>query len=105
MKNEGYRTSKIEGQTRKIPSALFLGFAFGSVVVSALLALSGRKQAANFVGQWVPTILILGTYNKLAKTFSAPYQQEEGGQYGRGVSPGMEAGAGYRSEASPRMTT
>jgi len=27
----------------------------------------GRKVERNFVGQWAPTILILGLYNKIVK--------------------------------------
>jgi hypothetical protein len=27
----------------------------------------GQKQASVFVGQWAPTLLILGLYNKLVK--------------------------------------
>jgi hypothetical protein len=41
-----------------------------------------RKTWANFVGQWVPTILILGIYNKLVKTFSPPYSEEQRLQHG-----------------------
>jgi hypothetical protein len=29
--------------------------------------LFGQRNVANFVGQWVPTILIIGLYNKLVK--------------------------------------
>ncbi len=35
--------------------------------LSLALLLSGRRQVANFVGQWVPTILVMGLYNKLVK--------------------------------------
>ena len=38
-----------------------------SIGLSALLKLSGRDKDADFVGHWVPTILILGLYNKLVK--------------------------------------
>jgi hypothetical protein len=31
------------------------------------LELSGKKEAANFVGHWAPTFLILGLYNKMVK--------------------------------------
>jgi hypothetical protein len=27
----------------------------------------GQRNVANFVGQWAPTILIMGLYNKLVK--------------------------------------
>jgi hypothetical protein len=29
--------------------------------------MSGKKEASLFVGQWAPTFLILGLYNKLVK--------------------------------------
>lgn len=77
MKNEGMATSMVENETRKIPSITFLGFAFGAMGASLLLMLLGKKQAANFIGQWVPSILVMGTYNKIAKTFSAPYDEEQ----------------------------
>jgi hypothetical protein len=77
MKNEGSTTSKVERETRKIPSITFLGFAFLAMGASALLMVMGKKQSANFIGQWVPSILVMGTYNKIAKTFSAPYDEEQ----------------------------
>lgn len=87
MKNEGALTTRIEMQTRHIPSIGFLGLAVGAMAASTLLMLTGRKSWANFVGQWVPTLLILGTYNKLAKTFSAPYSEDERVQHGGHASP------------------
>lgn len=77
MKNEGVTTSIVEAQTRKIPSMTFLGLALGSMGLSLGLSLSGKKEWANFVGLWAPTILIMGVYNKIAKTFSAPIDEEE----------------------------
>src|SRR5687767_15768701 len=82
MKNEGDVTTTVEMQTRHIPSISFLGVAVGCMAVSAWLMISGRKTWANFVGQWAPTILILGTYNKIAKTFSAPYSEQQRIQHG-----------------------
>jgi hypothetical protein len=60
-------TKAVESQTSAIPSIAFLGLALGSMAVSLALMLSGRRQAANFVGQWAPTILIMGLYNKVVK--------------------------------------
>ncbi len=77
MKNEDVATSSIEELTKRVPSVGFLGLAVGAMAVSATLMMLGRKKWANFVGQWAPTILILGTYNKLVKTFSAPYSEEQ----------------------------
>ncbi|AKJ00469.1 hypothetical protein ATI61_104124 [Archangium gephyra] len=82
MKNEDAVTTNVEMQTRRIPSIGFLGVAIGCMAASALLMISGRKTWANFVGQWAPTILILGTYNKIAKTFSAPIDEEQRIQHG-----------------------
>jgi hypothetical protein len=59
--------SGIERQTAKLPSDLFLWTGLGSVGLALALNLSGRKDQANFVGHWAPTILILGLYNKLVR--------------------------------------
>lgn len=82
MKNEDLVTTRVEELTKRIPSIGFLGVAIGAMAVSAGLMLAGRKTWANFVGQWAPTILILGTYNKLAKTFSAPLDEQQRALHG-----------------------
>jgi hypothetical protein len=87
MKNEGMATSMVENETRKIPSITFLGMAFAAMGCSALLMMFGKKQAANFIGQWVPSILVMGTYNKIAKTFSAPYDEEQQLRHGDNAAP------------------
>jgi hypothetical protein len=82
MKNEDVATTSIEELTKKVPSVSFLGLALGAIAVSATLMVLNKKTWANFVGQWAPTILILGTYNKLVKTFSAPYSEAQRGNHG-----------------------
>jgi hypothetical protein len=64
---EGTLTRRIEDMTSQVPSGTYLSLAIGSIGVSALLHMMGRKEDAQFVGHWVPTILILGLYNKLVK--------------------------------------
>lgn len=64
---EGRVAKTIEQQTAKLPSDTFLWLAVGSMSVSATLQLMGNKNAALFVGQWAPTLLILGLYNKMVK--------------------------------------
>ncbi len=64
---EGGLTKAIEYYTSQVPSGTYLSLAVGSMGLSLALRLTGQKQAANFVGQWVPTILILGLYNKIVK--------------------------------------
>ena len=64
---EGEITKAIEHYTSQVPSGVYLSLAAGSIGISLTLRLLGQKHAANFVGHWVPTILILGLYNKLVK--------------------------------------
>ena len=64
---EGTVARSIEQQTAKLPSDLFLWAAFGSIAGSLLFKMNGKNQESLFVGQWAPTFLILGIYNKLVK--------------------------------------
>src|SRR5688500_3352029 len=68
---EGTVARSIEQQTAKITSDWFLWAAGGAIAASLLLRLSRQKHAANFVGEWAPTILILGLYNKIVKTLGS----------------------------------
>lgn len=65
--SEGRLASMIERKTARLPSDTFLWFAGGAIVAALGLQLSGKRESANFVGQWAPTLLILGLYNKLVK--------------------------------------
>ena len=65
--SEGTNAKMIEQQTAKLPSDAFLWMAVGSIITSATLQMSGHRHASLFVGQWAPTFLILGLYNKLVK--------------------------------------
>jgi hypothetical protein len=65
--SEGIVARTIEQQTAKLPSDTFLWLAGGSILGSISLKLMGRHHDALFVGQWAPTFLILGLYNKLVK--------------------------------------
>jgi hypothetical protein len=64
---EGAVARSIEQQTAKLPSDWFLWAAFGSIAGSLAFKFSGKDHHALFVGQWAPTFLILGLYNKLVK--------------------------------------
>lgn len=64
---EGETTSAIESYTAELPSGMFLTLAIGSMAISLMMMMSGRRNLANFIGQWAPTILIMGLYNKLVK--------------------------------------
>jgi hypothetical protein len=60
-------TGAIEAQTSKIPSSAYLMAAVGCIAASAACKLAGKDGWALFVGQWAPTFLILGVYNKQVK--------------------------------------
>lgn len=64
---EGAITKQIEYYTSQVPSGAYLSLAVASIGLSAVLHLAGRKTDSQFVGHWVPTILLLGLYNKLVK--------------------------------------
>jgi len=49
----------------KIPTQGYLGLALGAIVASAILRLAGKKDAALFVGQWPPTVLLFALAHKL----------------------------------------
>ena len=65
---EGRIATMIEDQTAKLPSDTFLWAALGSMVISLVFAMSGKRDMGTFIGQWVPTLLIFGLYNKIVKT-------------------------------------
>ena len=86
---EGKVARSIERQTAKLPSDVFLWAAgvsmIGSLVFQILgpkassrgfmgmrgmlgrRGVEGRAPLASFIGQWVPTLLIFGLYNKIVK--------------------------------------
>jgi hypothetical protein len=69
-KREGPVARAIESETAKLPSDVWLWGSLASMAVSLGLQLSGSrktKAVSNFIGQWAPTLLILGLYNKLVK--------------------------------------
>ncbi|MBD3583078.1 hypothetical protein [Flavobacterium selenitireducens] len=65
--SEGELAEKIENQTAKLPSDLFLWAALGAMATSATLKCIGKSHTALFVGQWAAPFLLLGVYNKLVK--------------------------------------
>ena len=64
---EGRIARTIEEQTAKLPSDTFLWLALGSMAVSLTLQLFGQKHKSLFVGQWAPSFLLFGIYNKIVK--------------------------------------
>jgi hypothetical protein len=66
-RSEGQIAKTIENQTSRLPSDAFLWMAVGAMTTSATLQMMGNKHVSLFIGQWAPTFLIFGLYNKLVK--------------------------------------
>lgn len=64
---EGPVAAAIEDYTSRIPSDVFLWAALGSMAISATLKIMKKDEEALFVGQWAPSFLLLGNYNKMIK--------------------------------------
>ena len=77
-RTEGKAMRAIEHTAASIPSSTFLVLAGGAIAGSIALKAMGRSETANFVGEWVPTLLMLGLYNKIARLFRG-----ERGELGR----------------------
>ena len=66
-KKEGKVARTIEEQTAKLPSDAFLWTAVGCMTASLTLKLMKQDHLALFIGQWVPSFLLFGIYNKIVK--------------------------------------
>ncbi len=64
---EGRLAKRIETETAKIPSDVFLWAAIGAMAVSAGFKIAGSKHKSLFFGQWAAPFLLFGIYNKLVK--------------------------------------
>ena len=71
---EGIVARTLEEQTAKLPSDTFLWASLGAIATSLVLQSLGKKEESLFVGQWAPTFLILGLYNKIVKELGSDYQ-------------------------------
>jgi hypothetical protein len=66
-RQEGVLTKALEKLTASLPSSAWLAFAGASLAGSIALKVTRNNHASIFIGQWVPTFLILGLYNKIVK--------------------------------------
>lgn len=67
--NKNEMIKVMETKTAQVPSHIYLGLAAGAIALSAgMFVISNRKDIANFVGLWAPSLLLLGLYNKAMKS-------------------------------------
>lgn len=64
---EGGFARVIEDQTAKLPSDTFLWLSVAAMAGSLTLKILGRNHTALFIGQWAPSFLLFGIYNKIVK--------------------------------------
>ena len=64
---EGPIARTIEQTTAKLPSDTFLWGAIAAIGASLVMMATGEDKKATFIGQWAPTLLMLGLYNKMVK--------------------------------------
>ncbi len=50
-----------------VPYQLWYTLGIGSVAASMILQVMGKKNAADFVGKWPPTLLAVGLYHALVR--------------------------------------
>jgi len=74
--SEGTLTKRIEEQTAKIPSDVFLWAALGAMAVSLSYKVLQKDNKALFIGQWAAPFLLLGIYNKIVKTNGSDQSSE-----------------------------
>ena len=60
-----------EKAASKTPSLLFVAGALTSIAISLFLQIRGKRQWSLFVAHWVPSLMMFGLYNKMAKTVGA----------------------------------
>ena len=64
--NEDKSNRLLKKQTAQGSPVIYLALAAGATALALGLALSKKNRKwASFVGQWVPTILMIGLYNRL----------------------------------------
>ena len=65
--SEGRFTHLIEKVTAALPSSTWLALAGGSLIASLAFRAAHKQKTSMFIGDLVPTFLLLGIYNKLVK--------------------------------------
>ena len=76
--SEGNVTKKIEQQTAKLPSDIFLQASIGAMATSARLKIMGREKDALFLEQWAARFLLFGVYKKIVKVQGSDANDEAG---------------------------
>lgn len=61
------RVDQMLATMEEMPVRLYLSAAVGSLALSALLFIAGKRTAALFIGQWPPTLILLSLFYRLLR--------------------------------------
>lgn len=61
------RVDQMLATMEEMPVRLYLSAAIGSLALSALLFVAGKRTAALFIGQWPPTLILLSLFYRLLR--------------------------------------
>ena len=95
----------VEDQIRRVTPSLLVGLALGSLVVSAAFAVAGKLKVANFIGLWVPSLLILATFDRLMQAESGVGPPLSLGPLPNGVARPGTAGLGTTAGGTTAAST
>lgn len=84
------RGKDVAQRAEEMPNSMYFGLVLGSIALSALLFMMGKRNLGIFVGLWPPTILNMALF---MKQFRPSSEMEQGP--GRQMREGMERMESY----------
>ncbi len=61
-------SASIDKQTESLPSDVFLWAAIGALALSLMYDMSGKKEQGSSIRKWLPTLVTLGSYNRMLQS-------------------------------------
>ncbi len=80
VKNIQKAGHRLSSSVEELSPDIFLAGAVGSIALSVLLRIAGRHHDAQFVGQWAPTLLLVGLYTRQVELLGGSSKQFDSGQ-------------------------
>jgi hypothetical protein len=83
-----HQGKNVARQAEEMPASMYFGIVLASIVVSAILFMTGRRNLGIFVGLWPPTILNMALFSKQLHP-SSDMGENKMSQMGEGVQQDM----------------
>ncbi len=96
MQQQGNPQNAVFKALDAVPSQVWYIAGIVSILISATLQLTGRKQLALFVGQWPPSFFAVGIYHKLVR----PGSEDAVSQLGQAAQQAASAPQEARDQLS-----